>query len=236
MDRGKTVKVFERLAAHGPYTVDHVAGPGDTLMIAFASIGHDPTRPPSPEFVGSATAGGRPALFVTDAERTWTNAPGFAEMLTDTVATLRARQPIRRIVTVGKSMGAFSALVAAEVLGADATLAFSPQSRIDDRDEKRWREWTDRIHPRTRAKAPVPPGWVVLCHGLQDDAIHALGFDLRPGVDHLIFPGHTHSGLTAHLKSCGQLWGIVDAAAKHDRRRLLRLAIGAGGRRRQLPR
>ena len=77
---------------------------------------------------------------------------------------------------------------------------------------------------------------MILCHGLQDDAIHALNFPQRDGVDHLIFPGHTHSGLTAHLKSVGLLWGLVDAAAKGDRRRLIRLAVGAGGRRRQLPR
>lgn len=236
MDSAGPVRTFERLAEFGPHAVDHLSGPGDTLVIAFSSIGHDASRAPSPEFAGSATAGGRPALFVTDAERTWTHAPGFVEVLEQSIATLRARQPINRIVTVGKSMGAFAALVAGDILNADATLAFSPQYRIDDPQEKRWRDWTDRIKPKTRPVPPLPKGWVILCHGLQDDAIHALNFPQRDGVDHLIFPGHTHSGLTAHLKSSGQLWGIVDAAAKGDRRRLLRLAIGAGGRRRQLPR
>lgn len=236
MDGDRPLRQLEPFADHGPYSIGHVAGTSETLVIAFSSIGHDPTRPPSPEFIGSAIAGGRPALFVTDAERTWTHAPGFAEVLQDAVATLRARQPITRIVTVGKSMGAFCALVAGEILKADAVLAFSPQYRIDDGHEKRWREWTDRISPKTRPVPPLPEGWVILCHGLQDDAIHAQNFPQRDGVDHLLFFGHTHSGLTAHLKSSGHLWGIVDAAAKGDRRRLLRLAIAAGGRRRQLPR
>jgi hypothetical protein len=117
----------------------------------FASIGHDASRAPSPEFAGSATAGGRPALFVTDADRSWTHAPGFAEVLHQSLTTLRARQPINRIVTVGKSMGAFAALVAGEILNADATLAFSPQYRIDDPQEKRWRDWTDQAQDPARA-------------------------------------------------------------------------------------
>ena len=67
MDGDRPLRQLEPFADHGPYSIGHVAGTSETLVIAFSSIGHDPTRPPSPEFIGSAIAGGRPALFVTDA-------------------------------------------------------------------------------------------------------------------------------------------------------------------------
>lgn len=223
-------RVFETLAESGPYRVAHLAGAADTLVIAFASIGHDPSRPPSPEFVASATAGGRPAFFVTDAARSWTNAAGICDVLAKSVETLRGRQSIRRIVTVGQSMGGFAALVAADLLPVDAVLAFGPQSRIDDPDDARWRDWTASILPMHRAAPPVPDGpWICLFHGLQDDQTQALRFPQRKGLDHVLFADQTHSGLTHHLKTRGVLQGLVDAAAQGDRRRLVRIATGAGG-------
>lgn len=220
---------FETLAENGSYRADFLSGEADTLVIAFASIGHDATRAPSPEFVASGTAGGRPALFVMDAARTWTNAPGFADVVAQAVDRVRARQPIRRIVTIGQSMGGFAALVAAEVLPVDAVLAFGPQSRIDDPDDARWHDWTHRIAPLHRATPPVPDmPWLCLFHGMQDDHAQALRFPQRKGLDHFLFADQTHSTLTAHLKTRGVLQGLVDAAALGDRRRLVRIATGAG--------
>lgn len=232
-------RVMRRLVTLGGYGVDHLPGPGDTLVIAFSSIGHDPTRAPSPEFVAAATAGGRPALFVTDAQRSWTHAPGFSVALDQAVGAVQARQPIRRIVTLGQSMGGFAALVAAEVLAVDVVLAFGPQSRLDDPSESRWSEWLARLALQ-RSAPPVPAEpWLCLFHGLQDDAAQAARFPLRRGLDHFLFADHGHSGLTAYLKARGLLQGLVDAASQGDRRRLVRIVTGAGGvlrRAGQLPR
>lgn len=234
-----TQRVMERLVTLGSYGVDHLPGPGDTLVIAFSSIGHDPTRPPSPEFVAAATAGGRPALFVTDGLRSWTHAPGFAMALERAVGALQARQPIRRIITLGQSMGGFAALVAAELLTVDAVLAFGPQSRLDDPDDKRWSDWLARLALQ-RPAPPVPMGpWLCLFHGLLDDAAQAARFPVQRGLDHFLFANQGHSGLTAHLKARGLLQGLVDAASMGDRRRLVRIVTGAGGvlrRAGQLPR
>lgn len=227
---------FRRVAAQGPLSADALDGDAATLVIAFASIGHDTTRPPSPEFVRSATGHGRPALFVMDESRSWGHAAGFADVLQQAVADMRRRQPVNRIVTLGQSMGAYCALRAATVLPVDAVLAFGPQSRLDDPDDPRWRDWTCRIANPAPAAEPPPPTWTVLMHGMADDTAQALRFAPRRGCDHLLFADQSHSSLCPHLKARGVMSGLVDALATGDRRRLLRLATGAGGRRRQLPR
>ena len=214
-------------------------------MISFASIGHDPVQVPSPEFVGSATAGGRSALFLSDESRSWCNAPGFAEVLAAAVSRMQAQRPNGRILLIGQSMGAFAALVAATLIPADAVLAIGPQYSVDPAllpAENRWQEWTRRISRFRPQVAPLPAGpRITLMHGMADDLTQALAFPMRKSVDHILFPGLTHSALAPHLKARGCLDGLIDAAVAGDRRRLLRIASSAGGhlRRRlqdQLPR
>lgn len=205
--------------AEGQWQVDRAAGTGDDLVIAFSSIGHDPARMPSPEFVASATAGGRRAVFVMDRGRSWGTEAGFLPALR---AGLADAGPAARILCVGSSMGAVMALRAAPVAGATATLAFGPQSDLTD---PRWHHLTRDLPP---LPLPAPQGWTILCHALADDAAQAAGFAPARGTDHLLFPAIAHSDLTAHLKSRGLLAGLVDAALTGDRRRLLRIATGAG--------
>ncbi len=232
--------VFQRLPAPFPWDLQLVPGTAGDLVISFASIGHDPARLPSPEFVGSATAGGRPALFVADHGRSWANGPGFAEMLLDALDQVKSRHGINRTLLIGQSMGAFCALVAASLIPADAVLAIGPQFSVCPAviDEQRWSGWTGRITHFRQPTAPLPEGpRITLMHGLADDGPQALAFPQRKGVDHILFPGLTHSALAPHLKSRGCLPGLVAAALAGDRRRLLRITAGAGGLRRdQLPR
>lgn len=232
---------FLRLIDRPPLRIDHVAGASDTLVIAFASIGHDPTRPPSPEFVASATALGRSALFVSDDSRSWANAEGFATALQDAVARTG---PFARIITIGQSMGAFAALAATAVLTVDAVLAFGPQFSVDPAivPEDRWRAWTRRITAFRYPSAPLPTGpRITLFHGLLDDHAQAMAFPRQPGLDHILFPTHGHSGLCTHLKQRGAFAALIDCAISADRRRLLRICASAGGKLRhrlenQLPR
>jgi len=199
------------------------------LVIAFSSIGHDPARMPAPEFRRMASGPDRAALFFRDQSRSWASHPGWASALRHAVAALPL--PVRRIATLGVSMGAVSALRAAEVLKVEAVLALGPQRDLVE--EPRWAEWTaGRVIP----PCPLPEGpWITLCHGMQDDAVQAMAFPQRKGVDHLLFQGLDHSGLAPALKAQG-LQGMVDALCRGDRRRLLGIAKAAGGQRRQLPR
>ena len=227
---------FQTLVDRPPWRIAHLPGPAPDLVIAFASIGHDATRPPSPEFVRTATAGGRPGMFVMDAARSWATAPGFGAALRAALDALRARQKIARILTIGSSMGGFAALRAADKLPVDAVIALSPQYRPAAPGETRWRPWTDPLPPDLTAPLPEGP-WIVLMHAMEDDAAQAMAFPERRVVDHLLFEGISHSGLAAFLKAKGGLAGMIEAALAGDRRRLLRIASAAGGRRRaQLPR
>lgn len=226
---------FETLSQRPPYLVKAAAGGSRDLVIAFASIGHDATRIPSPEFVRSATARDRPALFVMDTARSWATAAGFDQVLAQALATLQARQKITRILAIGASMGAFSALRAAQTLPITAVLAISPQYHPAAPWEPRWREWTHTL-PQTLT-APLPQGPALyLLHGLQDDAAQSLLFPPQKGCDHLLFADQSHATLGPHLKARGLIEGLIDAALAQDRRRLLRILHGAGGQRRQLPR
>jgi hypothetical protein len=222
---------LERLVDRAPWTIDHLPGNGSDLVLAFASVGHDPDRAPAPEFLRLASAGGRPALFIMDAARSWASAPGFAEALLAALNIVRSRQAVARILALGASMGGFAALCAAQVVPVDAVLAIGPQHRPAAPQECRWRRWTAAL-PQDLT-APLPgSGWTILMHALGDDAAQALAFPRRAGVDHILFGGLDHSALAPHLKARGGLDGMIAAALAGDRRRLLRIAAAAGGRRR----
>lgn len=222
------------LVLPAPFAAEY-APPGNVymytglLVIAFSSIGHDPERMPEPEFRRMAPGPHRAALFFRDQSRSWASHPGWAEALRLAVAAVPL--PVRRIVTLGVSMGAVSALRAAEVLPVEAVLALGPQR--DLAGEPRWASWTAG---RAIPPCPLPEGpWITLCHGMQDDAAQAMAFPVQKGVDHLLFQGLDHSGLAHALKAQG-LQGMVEALCRGDRRRLLGIAQAAGGQRRQLPR
>lgn len=236
---------FERIWEAPPFRIDFLDGAGEDLVIACASIGHDPERPPAPEFVATAVGRGgaappRRALFVSDASRSWGNDPGFEAALRGALAAVTARAPVRRIAAIGLSMGGFAALVAARILPVDCVLAFSPQfsvlpARVPE--ETRWARWRAALPAEIRwPEAPLPPpggaqAW--LFHGARDDLAQALRFPRQAGTEQILFPDLDHSGLVPHLKARGALSGLLEAALAGDRRRLLRIAASAGGKRRE---
>lgn len=223
------------LAMEGPWQATWLPGEGEDLVIVFASVGHDLSRPPSPEFVRSASAGGRRALFISDTSRSWGTTPGLGAVLARSMVRLQTETPVSRILTLGTSMGAFLALRAAEILPVAAVLAIGPQYRPAAPDETRWRALTRDLPEDLTASLPEGTQ-VTLLHGMADDAAQALAFPQSRDVDHVLFPGLTHSELNAHLKAQGLMAGMIEAALAQDRRRLLRMLIAAGGERRVLPR
>lgn len=226
---------FQRLVSKGPITVDYLAGEGEDLVISFASIGHDATRAPSPEFVATAIGKGtgafpRKALFVSDATRSWANAPELGPALREAVAQLDHRG---KITALGLSMGGFAALAASHMLPMQAVLAFGPQYSISPaimHQEDRWQDWAARCDTTHLPICPLPPCWGVLCHGLRDDRHQALAFTPTKGIDHILFPERDHADLVPFLKTRGVLAGMMESVVTGDRVRLLRIASSAGGK------
>ncbi len=219
--------------------VDYHDGAGDTLVISFSSIGHDPTRLPSPEFVASATGHrhkgtSRRALFIMDQGRSWGNDPQFDEILRAAYAQALSTGPVRSVVAVGLSMGAYTALIAAQILPVTCVLAFGPQYSLAlAKHHPAWKPWICGItQPRwSVAPLPPPPCQTYLVHGLRDDLPHAQAFPPSEGMDHILFDDLGHSELMPHLKLRGCLDGLINAALSQDRRRILRIFQSAGGRR-----
>src|SRR5690606_29858629 len=114
-DQIRQAMEFRRIVALGPVTVDMLDGAGSDLVISCASIGHDASRAPSPEFVATAIGKGTPAfprraLFISDASRSWANAPEYGVALRKAVKMVHQDRPVTRITTIGLSMGAYAAL------------------------------------------------------------------------------------------------------------------------------
>lgn len=206
---------FTPLAQVGPYTVLHLPGEGPDLILSCASIGHDLSRPPSPEW--AATTRPHPTLFLIDASRSWGTAPGLDLALTQ---ALKALPRPARILALGSSMGAVLALAASHVLPLHALIALGPQHRPAAPWEARWRDLTAALPPDWTAPASRAAQTWVLHAG--DDGPQAQGF-----ADPILFPDQTHSTLARHLKPA--MPGLIAAALSHDRRRFLRLTSAAGG-------
>lgn len=241
---GMQRRELQRFEAPPPWHLHLLPGDAEALVISFASIGHDVSQVPSPEFLGSASASGRPALFLADESRSWANAPGMIPLLEAAIARVRQAQRISQILLIGQSMGGFAALIAASRIKVDAVMAISPQFTVDPSiiADDRWAIWTDRISLHNHRHAPLAADCrITLMHGLRDDQAQALAFPEAGHIDHILFPELGHSDLAPHLKSRGCLPGLIEAALAQDRRRLLRIASSAGGKTRarlkdQLPR
>lgn len=124
-------------------------GSNDTLVVCFSGIGKNTDPKPVLNFASSATQGGRNSvLYIADPQRTWLNAEGLVEAICTRALRKAKEVGATRIVTLGHSMGGFSALVIAGMLDAEVAIAFSPQLSIDPAvvpRENRWTEYRSKI-------------------------------------------------------------------------------------------
>lgn len=206
--------------------------PGAEAVVAFPGITQKMGMPVE-EFVGSATAGGRSALFVTDKVCSWYNHPGLYERILDHVTPRLAGT--RRILTVGNSMGAFGALLFAAPLGARAAIAFAPRvsaspkvvpedsrrrARLAAMGEQRFENINDFLMGGIR--------YYVMHPAEGPDALHGRAFLPRDGLRRFVFPGEEH-GLGRKIKEVGKLSDLFDAAIEGDDGTVTRIVSAAGG-------
>lgn len=234
------VPVGSKRELHVLYEDDHLRiselvapAPGRDAAVAFTGIGHKLGGIPAEEFISSASTGDRAAIFVTDKNRTWFNAPGLYENVVEQVTPRLQQAP--RVMTLGNSMGAFGALLFAGPLGADCALAFAPQASVSPRivpEEKRWRALTSTI-----AEFRFEDINDYLADGVRYYAFHSSAKDERhqlnafrrhPELREFVFDGLGH-GLAGSLKGAHLLPPLFAAALDGDDAEITRMVASTGG-------
>jgi len=134
--------LFENDALRIRYAPGHTR----TLFVSFTGVLHGMGGIALDEFAGSGRA--HHCLFVSDLRRTWYNGTGLAEEICRIVRQKAKALGVRRIITIGNSMGGFGAILFARLLQADTAIAFTPQYSFDSRivpGETRWSEYRESI-------------------------------------------------------------------------------------------
>ena len=124
-------------------------GQSRRLVVCFSGVGRYQRRPPRLEFAKTACAAGRDhALYIADARRSWLNAPGLIEDVVSLVESEVAEVGATEVVSMGHSLGGFSALALGGFTRRDTALALSPHFSVDPAvvpDESRWTRFRDEI-------------------------------------------------------------------------------------------
>lgn len=191
------------------------------LVVCFRSLRRGVAGERPYEMARAATGNGRyNALFLTDREESWMNAPGLVEAFAANIANVIAEERPARVLFLGNSMGGFNALVMAGILRADAVLAFAPQWSADPAlvpGEKRWvpqrsrvAEWRirhagDFITPRVPA--------VLLHSDAYAERFQRLPLLALRGPEHWVMTGMRHN-IAQELRDAGLLEPLVEAVAE----------------------
>ena len=123
-------------------------GGNKRLIVSFTGVGREMGGIQTDEFIGTASAKGKnTVLFVTDKKCTWFNSSDVFANTLQTIFKIQDRMQPRQTVTLGNSMGGFGAMLFARLIGAQKSIAFSPQATIDPNliHETRWKMFRKNI-------------------------------------------------------------------------------------------
>ena len=197
-------------------------GCGDCLMVSFTGIGIKDPPEQSHEFPAMCWRGGQNhVVFVTDKNRAWFNRPGLVERTLNTILEHAARRAIKRVITIGNSMGGYAAILFAGPLGAHRAISFVPQFTMDDRvlREARWQNYKagmTAFHvPSLSDCMAGPTRFFVLHGGVGRDRKHYLRFPTAQNIDHYIMPLCAHAA-APRLNEEGRLDSLVAALQGDD--------------------
>ncbi|MCG7495105.1 alpha/beta hydrolase [Thalassobius sp. Cn5-15] len=124
-------------------------GVSDRLVLCFTGIGTDPAKVPGVEFARTATADGRDnVLFIIDPNRTWLNGDGLIEQIVEHAQRFAQQVGAKEMVTLGHSMGGYSALLMAKFLPVKSAVGLAPQYSVHPdvaADDPRWMDYREQI-------------------------------------------------------------------------------------------
>ena len=195
-----------------------VPGEGDQGIVVFGSV-EESARDGRYEFFATATAGGRPAVFVRDKQFQWYQRPGVADRIMDVVGPYLEGG---RVTALGHSMGGYGACMFGAALGAASVLAFGPQFSMEDgfaRHDPRWPEMRARMggFPLGSVEEAVAEGtqYFVLHGENGPDILHWSHFPEGHNIHHYLVARVWHH-VPKHLKGLGALDEVVEVALDGD--------------------
>lgn len=207
--------------------VYYLAGHSPAMGVSFSGVGHLDGTDQRPEFIGTCAMGGaNHVLCVIDRRRSWYSAPGLRQQILEIVRGLKARHGITRLHTIGNSMGGFGALSFAGDLGAEYSIAISPQFTMDPSviPEPRWSEFHGNVRVPDLARMEEKLSDKVRNHlffGANSDldAVHRAKYAAlkRARIWTMRDVGH-HAGRL--LRAAGKLPVVHAAIANNNRKRL----------------
>ncbi|APX89895.1 hypothetical protein BV394_09355 [Brevirhabdus pacifica] len=186
------------------------------LVVCFSGLG-TPETAPKVEFAQVATREGfDSAIFVADPKRTWLNTPGFLDSVIKHVTYTAYEMRATEVVSIGNSMGGFSAMALASCYPLKAAVAFSPQFSVHPHfapEEERWLEYRAQIHRyrvRSLGRRLVAQTQFYAFHGdTPDEAMQCDLFPIRPNLHHFVMPKSDES-LAYRLRRQGTLAPLVN--------------------------
>ena len=216
------------LHADAALDIRALEGRGDSGVIVFTSYHANAAKRGLLEFARSASDGGvRHCIFVTDRRQGWFQGDSFAAAIIRAVSDYVQRHGLRRLMTVGVSMGGYGALSFASALGAGRALALAPQYCPRPETfpaDRRWIEARRSITDFTRPALDQAMGGDVqytLLHGRHnsEDARHWQAFPQGPAIHHYLADRDTHD-VVDPLRAAGILYPVIDAVWNDDQGRV----------------
>ncbi len=205
-----------------------------TLLIAFGGMRGNIGMPPF-EFFSMTRDLSVKRMFVRDLHQAWyhrgTRRHGTTLLgLSNSLRDLLEQREVERLVVVGNSAGGYAALAFGTLLGADAVLAFAPQTVLEPdvlaaMGDRRWNAYLDplvasgHLDPRfSDLRAALPQARIAdtryevfFDHALRTDRLHA---ERLAGVDGVRLYRFADSGhyLVRALRESGALEHVLARA------------------------
>jgi hypothetical protein len=207
--------------------ITHDPGTSRTAIVSFSGIKGMTGYVQAEEFRKSLAGTPHNVYYVKDKARHWYN--GSFDQIVEILNTDFRRRRIRRVLTLGNSMGGFGAIIfAGRLKGCRAAIAFAPQSSVDPTIvpwERRYRKHTDSVAEWAGLDAKKlfadHVNYAVFFGGdAPNDMRHAkrLAARPRPNVSVYLLAGTGH-GVARHLKMQGVLQELVQRLTNEDEAR-----------------
>ncbi|WP_412564753.1 hypothetical protein [Thalassobius sp. MITS945101] len=214
-------------------------GQSERLTLSFTGIGERSGEPQGYEFAKAATAGGRDsALFFADTKRSWLNHPGQIEEIVDWTEAMKRETGATNVVSLGHSMGGFTALAIPHFTKVDVAVGMSPQYSMHPDvvpDETRWKGYRRQLKDfRIRHLGEVigDQSTYYVFHGVGPaERPQRNRFPRQQNLKHFVVEGGGHQ-VPRFLRK-RQIMGEVIEHAFDNRPRMVRMALRpVGGKRR----